>query len=394
MCDEKPASDEDVLSSQSAAALPLIYETATNPGRWRRTLDQIAMAVEAQAIALMIRQPGSRSRDKQMLSSAYLDFIKTPAGMYYGLWLSRLQNPDWDYLARQPAWRLTPDTEIGPRPEALDARADYRLLRRKVGVGRRLGVKFNADRMWFDAASIAFPTGLSQVPVAVAGQLTQLLPHLTKAIELGRAFRLLKARYRAVLSALDHVRIGLAVALPSGEVILRNAEMERILDLADGLRISGAGHVQTAQSDQATEVLAAIREVCDAAAGQGSTAERLVAIQRPSGQPPLLLEVAPLVDSAAEIEAGLQGALISVVDPASVPDVDMRRFVTLYQLTAAEAEVCALMLQGLTTEIIAEAREVSPLTVKNQISSVLAKTGVARRSELIRLVMKVLPPVG
>ncbi len=383
-----------MISAKSAAVLPLIYETATNPGRWRRTLDAITEAVEARAIALLIRQPGSRSRDRQMLSSAYLDFIRTPAGLYYGLWLSRLQNPDWDYLARQPSWQLTRDTEIGPPPEELDRRADYRMLRRKVGVGRRLGVKFNDDRLWFDAASIAFPAGHAQVPDSLGPQLNLLLPHLTKAIELGRAFGVLKARYKAVLAALDHVKIGIGVALPSGEVIVRNAELERILDLRDGLQVDASGHLVPRQADRAAELRAALHDVCSSAAGQGTVAEHLVAVERRSGETPFLLEVAPLVDSAAEIEKGLRGALISVVDPASVPEVDMRRFVKLYRLTSAEAEVCALMLQGLTTEAIADARNVSPLTVKNQVSSILSKTGVARRSELIRLVMRVLPPVG
>lgn len=383
-----------MLSVKSAEALPLIYETATNPGRWRRTLDTMAEALDAKAIALLIRQPGTMTRDKQMLSSDYLDFTRSPAGIYYGLWLSKLQNPDWDYLARQPSWRITQDTETGLTADVLDSRADYRMLRHKVGVGRRWGVKFNADRLWFDAASIALPDGQAVAPATLATQLNILLPHLTKAIELGRTFNLLKSRYRAVLAALDYVKIGLAVALPSGELIVRNAELDRILDLQDGLAVTPSGHLAMPETDLQAEIKAGIQLVSDAAAGTSQMAEHLVAMPRPSGEPSFLLEVAPLIDSSAEIEPGLQGALISVIDPVSVPEVDMRRFVTLYKLTSAEAEVCKFMLLGLTTEAIAEQRDVSPLTVKNQISVILSKVGVARRSEFIRLVMKLLPPVG
>ncbi|WP_299960958.1 helix-turn-helix transcriptional regulator [uncultured Roseobacter sp.] len=383
-----------VLNANNVAALPLIYETATNPGRWRRALDTVAEALEAKAIALLIRQPDSLSRDKQMLSSAYLDFVRSPAGIYYGLCLSKLQNPDWDYLARQPSWRITQDTETGLTAEALDSRADYRMLRRKVGVGRRWGVRFNADRLWFDAASIALPADQAAAPAALAPQLNGLLPHLTKAIELGRTFGLLKARYKAVLAALDHVKIGLAVALPSGELIVRNAELDRILSLQDGLSVDPSGRLAMPSEDLQAEVQAGIQVVGDAAAGKSRKAEFLVAIPRPTRDPSFLLECAPLVDSSAEIASGLQGALISVVDPVSVPEIDMRRFVKLYKLTRAEAGVCELMLLGLTTEVIAEHRGVSPLTVKNQISVIYSKVGVARRSEFIRLVMKLLPPVG
>ena len=41
------------------------------------------------------------------------------------------------------------------------------------------------------------------MPTGLAPQMNLLLPHLTKAIELGRAFSLLKVRYKAVLAALD-----------------------------------------------------------------------------------------------------------------------------------------------------------------------------------------------
>jgi len=384
-----------VLTPKSASALPLIYETATNPGRWRRTLDAIAEALEARAIALLIRQPGMiMRRDKQMLSSTYLEFVGTPAGIYYSLWLSRLQNPDWDFLAGQPRWRLTPDTEIGLCAEALDQRADYRMLRRKIGVGRRWGIKFNDDKLWFDAASIAFPKGQLPKMSALEMELNQLLPHLTKAIELGRAFGVLRARYNAVLAVLDHVKIGLAVALPDGELIVRNAELERILDLKDGLSINRSGYFVTDAGDVDKEILTGIRAASNVAQGRDQKEEHLVAIRRPSGEPYFLLEITALVDGSAEIESGLSGALVSVVDPIAVPDVDMRRFVALYQLTEAEAAVCKLMLLGLTTESIADHREVSPLTVKNQVSAVLSKTGVSRRSDFIRLVLKLVPPIS
>ncbi|MEL6763834.1 MAG: helix-turn-helix transcriptional regulator [Cyanobacteria bacterium J06607_6] len=383
-----------MLSEKSIVALPLIYETATNPGRWRRALDAMAESFEAKAIALLIRQPDTTHRDKQMLSSAYLDFMGTPAGVYYGLWLSKLQNPDWDFLARQPSRQLTPDTDIGLPAAALDERADYRLLRRKVGVGRRWGVKFNDDRLWFDAASIALPTGYCAQPVELAHQLSHLVPHLTKAIELGRTFGVLKAKYSAVLAALDHVRIGLAVALQNGELIVHNAELERIFDLRDGLSLSRAKRLTATETACEQQIETGIRDVCAISDGQVQPAEHLIAVPRRSGKLPFLVEVAPLIDSAAEIEKSLQGALISVIDPVCLPEVDMRRFIALYQLTEAEAAVCKLMLLGLTTDAIADQREVSPLTVKNQISAILNKTGVSRRSDFIRLVLKLVPPVG
>ena len=52
------------------------------------------------------------------------------------------------------------------------------------------------------------------------------------------------------------------------------------------------------------------------------------------------------------------------------------------ELTAAEAEVVTLCLQGMSNEAIASARGVSTKTVSNQLSSVYQKLGVFSRTEL------------
>lgn len=54
----------------------------------------------------------------------------------------------------------------------------------------------------------------------------------------------------------------------------------------------------------------------------------------------------------------------------------------LDQLTAAERQVLAHVLSGLTDGEIARRRSVSPRTVSSQVASILRKLGVASRGEL------------
>ena len=81
---------------------------------------------------MLVRKPKGWVRDLQLLSSGYLNFSKTPAGVYYAMRYSRLQNPDWDFLSRcelhQPIW----DVEAGYLAEELDRRGDYRYLRKRL----------------------------------------------------------------------------------------------------------------------------------------------------------------------------------------------------------------------------------------------------------------------
>ena len=96
------------------------------------------------------------ARDLTLMSSVYVEFSQTLSGMYYGAWLSRLQNSDWDVLRSQPLHAPTPDAATHRSNEELDRRRDYRYLRRHTGVSRRLGVRLNADEIWFDAMSLGF----------------------------------------------------------------------------------------------------------------------------------------------------------------------------------------------------------------------------------------------
>ncbi|GMV17817.1 MAG: hypothetical protein HS104_26410 [Polyangiaceae bacterium] len=54
------------------------------------------------------------------------------------------------------------------------------------------------------------------------------------------------------------------------------------------------------------------------------------------------------------------------------------------ELTEAEREVVACVLEGATTAAIAARRRTSPRTVANQLQSIFRKLGIASRAELAR----------
>lgn len=382
------------MDAKGYQALGLIYDTAVNPGSWRRALDAAVAATESKAIALVIRGDKVGAKDLTIMSSVYLDFSRTPAGWYYGSCLSRMQNQDWDYLRAQPVHRPIPDHEIGQSATILDTRKDYAFLRKRTGVARRLGVRLNTDSVWFDAMSIGFDQRELEVPRSAQGTVEFLLPHLTKALEIGRVFTLLKARYSAVLAALDQVQAGIAIALPTGQVIITNAEAQRILGLKDGIVLSRGGKINTSQPDLTSKIRANILEVASTAKGKGNRHESLVSIVRPSGLTPFLLDIGPVRDSNSELEKGLDGALITIIDPERIPYLRLDRFTKLYGLTSAEADVCRWICDGASIVEIAERRGTSPTTAKNQVSAVLTKSSVRSRIELLRLILRILPPVA
>lgn len=374
-------------------ALELIYDTAVRPGAWRRALDATAHATEAEGAILVIRGKRAVGKDLSMVSSRYLDFSRTPAGWYYNAWLSRHQNQDWDFLKSQPALQPIPDLATGLDTQQLDNRVDYAFLRKRLGISRRLGVRLNTDTVWFDAISIGFQKDIQSIPNPALQKSRFLIPHLTKALELGRMFTLLKARYKATLTALDKVQAGIVLTLPDGQILVRNAEADRILGLGDGIGLGRDERFIAGEPDLTAKINTVIASVSETAKGRESRAGALIAIPRPSHLDPFLLDIAPISDADGDLDRDLDGALVTLIDPDSVPYLRLERFTKIHGLTGAEEEVCEWILEGFTIAQIAEKRGTSPTTAKNQVASVLSKTGVHSRLELIRLILRVLPPV-
>lgn len=75
--------------------------------------------------------------------------------------------------------------------------------------------------------------------------------------------------------------------------------------------------------------------------------------------------------------------LVTLTGPIATRDANLllRRS---FGLTTAEADVALALFEGLSPTEIAERREVSPLTVRSQVKTVLAKTEAARQSDLVR----------
>jgi DNA-binding CsgD family transcriptional regulator len=115
-----------------------------------------------------------------------------------------------------------------------------------------------------------------------------------------------------------------------------------------------------------------------------------LAMPRSSGRKPLQLIASPLpLHHPGASQADL---LLLISDPdktASFPDDVLRG---LYCLTSAEADVANGLLMGYSLEEIASLRRCKVGTVRNQIKSVLAKTGASRQSDLVRLLMTLPQP--
>lgn len=365
-----------------------IYDAVLSDEYWPRALKSIANEFDAVGAILMAAdQVGlpfkieSASYPIELVRQYFVEY-----GHYDGPVLS-------EALAKAPPFKLLKDEDVWGDVSRFESRPDYKWNREVIGCLRRAGVRLSASKGWSDVLLLQFGRDWKTPPFIEDMPLRSLLPHLAKAVEINRQFSILRAQYRAALAALDRVLIGTCITSSSGHVVAVNREARRIHDLDDGIRLSASGHLTCQSSELSNELTTKILSIASTASGMGSQSEVLMSIPRPSGQRSFMIEMAPLRDSLGELEPGLSGAVIFIVDVSNSNVISTSRLAKLYHLTEAESEVCQQMVGGLSAAEIAMGRSVSEDTVKSQFKAIYSKTAVSRRADLVRLALTVDPPI-
>src|SRR5205085_9739045 len=151
----------------------------------------------------------------------------------------------------------------------------------------------------------------------------------------------------------------------------------------DGLKIRNGklGALDVSES-------AGVETAIAAAAAEQKTAAAIgrILVRRHDGLLPYVLTVAPL---GADLTVhGRPLAMIVLTDPdeCSPSERDLAEF---FRLSPAESRLAVALLAGKKLSEVAIEFEVQITTLRTQLSSILQKTGVTRRVDLVRLLYNV-----
>ena len=379
------------MADSTANALMSIYDAALSPDHWSTALDSVSREIGAAGSLLVAAdQVGLPFRIEHFCSRYSADAVR-----YYFATYGHHDEPIMTRrLAAAPPQQMLRDCDVWGDMAGLDERPDYKWFREQYGIRRRAGVRLSENKGWMDLLALQFDQDWPSVSSRTARKLDVLLPHLAKVVEINRRFSILRDRYKAVLTALDHVRIGTCIVAASSHVLVANQEARRIHDLDDGFSISKAGFLRLATVEQTSILTHRLKAAALTASGEGTEHEAILFSQRRSGARPFLIEISPLRDSVNELGDRFVGAIVFVIDCDNHRALSTHRLARLFSLTQAEAAVCRHMVEGWSAREIAELRSVHEDTVKTQFKAIYQKTGTRRRANLIRLAVAVDPPIG
>jgi DNA-binding CsgD family transcriptional regulator len=370
-------------------AIPDIYNAALRPDLWPKALDCVTEILPTRGAVIIAYDHDDQAYKMQAWSSIF-----TAEDMReYGERFSQYEMQVSNYLRDCPPRYMGTDLEIWPDMENEPDRPDLKFLRERFGIVARGGAKLNTHGGWKDFITVQHGQQWKHVQAGFWKALKMTVPHLSKAVEIGRTFNMLRLRYQAVLAALDKVSIGMCVATGNGWIAVCNEEAQRILSARDGLSLSRDGHLTARNDDLTARLKAAIQSTAQTAKGEGVDDEISITCPRISDKTPFLIVVSPLRDSNAELEPHFSGSLIYIIDPDETAEFSIDGLARIFGLSTAEAGVCEALIHGGTVKVIADQRGVSPETVRSQVRSIYSKTNVSSRTGLIRLALLVNPPI-
>ncbi|MEM6665900.1 MAG: helix-turn-helix transcriptional regulator [Pseudomonadota bacterium] len=371
--------------------LPHFYDVATSDSNWTAALDHFGEAVGCKGTAIYAANMTAFDFGLEATNSFYVrhhDKVRE--------YLSRYGHYDRecaDIIFKCTPFETVEDTVAWPKIDPAVGREDLDFLNEAFGTHRRMLVNLSRDEAWNACITLQYDRSIAAPTPVWKRDAAYLSRHLGKALEINRFSAQLRQRYKAVLSVLDHLKLGIGIALETGELFVQNAQAAQILDAKDGLALDRHGRLRLSNPDQTDELHAMIAACSRTAAGENDAVGNAVVVRRRSDRAPYLVEVSPIRDGGEEIEKHFSGAMVLIIDPDRPPEFSVAPLKALYGLTNAEMKTASLLLEGGPISVIAETRGVSIDTIKTQCQAIYGKIGVKNRLQLFRKAAAISPPI-
>jgi DNA-binding CsgD family transcriptional regulator len=215
-----------------------------------------------------------------------------------------------------------------------------------------------------------------------------LLPHMRRAFKLHFQFSESKARAEGTEIALNMLKNGVIFIGDKGQVVLVNRCADALLRRKDGIHLEN-GKLTAKRHLESAALQSMIAAATQTGNGKSLSAGGAILINRENGRP-LSITVAPLPNTTMALEKR-PAAVLFISDPDQNSELPVGLLQRCYGLTAAEARLAILLVEGRALNEAADFCGVTRNTAKTQLKNVFAKTQVQRQGELIRLLLRSFP---
>lgn len=357
------------------ALIERIYDLALEPTTWPGLIAGLAETFGGHAASIEHEYV-----DSELGAGLTMGLDPSAAPQYFDYYAARnvlRRVPNFGELLKTFTPVVTLDEETLPKDNLVRTEF-YADFLRPAGIHSLLTVGLWSEGPSVTALSIFRPRSRPSFDQTDRILAETLHPHLIRAFRLSRKVAASNGLQLGMAAALDQSPLGVLI-LGSDGVSYANPQALRLLAEPGGLSLSGSALV--ASDAVETERLRGL--IGRARTGPGRVGGA-VSVRRPGGRAPLSVAATPLGAERLSVLQAEPGVLVCVTDPeaGAVPDAYLRDAIGL---TAAEARIARMLVEGRSLRGASEALDVSYSTVRSHLQHIFEKTGATRQAELVAL---------
>jgi DNA-binding CsgD family transcriptional regulator len=361
-----------------SAVIADIYDAALNPALWQQALASITTFVGGHSGVLFWQD--SATQHAQALHIFNDDPHYTQ--LYFQKYLP--MNPVFPAATFMEAGAVHSTADFISQDE-LEATRFYNEWIKPQGIADSIAVNLEKGTTSSSLINIRMDASLGFENEDARNRMALLVPHLQRAVTIGRLFDQSKATEQALTTTLDHVEAAVFLVGGDGAISFANDPARKMLE--EATLVQARDNALHAVGSDADRIL---RDIFTSAAnGDASVGVRGVAVPLTgSSEERWFAHVLPLTSGRRQEAGQANHAVAAVFIRKTAPNAPppLEAIAKLYRLTASEVRVLDAVLKTNGVKAIAETLGISQATVKTHLHNVFRKTGTKRQGDLVKLV--------
>lgn len=362
--------------------IDLVYESALDPTRWPQFLDAFAHMVRGTATVVTVDDLAQRQASIALAVQVDAAAIRTYETEF-------VDKNVWQNEGRH---LFTPGVvvtgEMTCSRETFLRSAYYNDFLRRIGIFHGLGAVLAPEPGSLGFLASFRPASQGEFDADTLQQVSRLLPHVQRALQLHRRAGHLEWKSAVTLASVDRLGVAFAAVDSMGQVLVANALAEQLF-WGGALGVT-AGRIHASAPGVTPRLRKAIAEAAERQLATRS-AGAVVHVPRAQGAP-LALLVSPLpVDHVLDRFGRTPVVALFITDPdAAGPDA-AAWLQAAYELTSAEARILVELVAGHSLAEAADRCGISVNTARWHMKRVTGKMGVSRQSQAVAMALRQLP---
>lgn len=253
---------------------------------------------------------------------------------------------------------------------------------KSIGLRHRVIAFLSKDNLDTAQFTLQYQDGRGPATQQELARLNTILPHLAKAIDLGRPSLMLNSREGSFFTALDLLNIGVCILSSQGTVVHSNVEFQRQLEELAGFSVTIDGVLRFSRQESQSTFNKLMSNVRQHGKFGARPRKEVLTVNEDDH---LCVEMTTLTKSRELGSQPHKGFLLFSIDTTKPLDFDPAALGLAFNLTDTEKQLVTLIASGMTNAQISELRERSITTINTQVKSIFAKCGVHSRVQFIRV---------